>query len=104
MLARAGAQTGWLQNALRKKVPRRAIASRFGVRFIGFAPAAPMQSHRNWSEMIRMMFGRALPDACAASSTRVLAATPAPLSKSLLLVIEGHYCTWPSITAGEFTL
>src|SRR5665213_1967371 len=57
MLPRAGAQTGWLQIAELKMVPRPAISSRFGVRFIGFRPAAPMQSQRNWSEKTMMIFG-----------------------------------------------
>src|SRR5215470_4940707 len=58
MLARAGAQTGWLANAERKRTPREAMRSRFGVRFMGLTPMAPMQSQRNWSEMTRTILGR----------------------------------------------
>ena len=47
MLPRAGAQTGWLQNAERKRTPCPAMRSRFGVRFMGLSPMAPTQSQRN---------------------------------------------------------
>ncbi len=43
---------------LAKTVPRRYIASRFGVSpSIGLRPAAQTQSQRNWSEWNRMIFG-----------------------------------------------
>src|SRR5262249_40889645 len=57
-------------NALRKSTPRLDISSRFGVRFIGLSPAAPMQSQRNWSLMTSRMLGRAALDAvCAAAAS-----------------------------------
>src|SRR5581483_9772743 len=81
MVARAGAQTGWLEQAERNITPRDAMASRLGVRFIGFAPMAPMQSARNWSEMIRRILGRVPPCGEAgtgdAADTAIAPGTPA---------------------------
>src|SRR4051812_1860436 len=88
MLARAGAQTGWLQNAERNITPWRAIASRFGVRFIGFKPIAPMQSQRNWSEMIRTILGRSA-GGSAGAGTSAVAPTGTAFSRSLLVAACG---------------
>jgi hypothetical protein len=44
--------------ALAKFTPEVARASKLGVRFSEFRPFWPRQSQRNWSEMMRMRFGR----------------------------------------------
>src|SRR5947209_19026783 len=72
MLPRAGAQTGWLQKALRKRTPWLAMRSRLGVRFMGLRRMAPTQSQRNWSERMRTMLGRAA-GGCGAWEARAAA-------------------------------
>src|SRR5579875_3016337 len=67
----------------RKSVPRRARASRLGVRFMGFAPRQPRLSARNWSEMMSRMLGRF---GCAwACMPAALAVAAAVASQSLRL-------------------
>src|SRR6185437_3289533 len=77
MLPRAGAQTGWAQMADVNIVPCVAISSRFGVSPIGFSPAAPMQSPRNWSEKMMTTFGFAAELVCAAAVCAAMAAIAA---------------------------
>src|ERR1700709_1616765 len=74
--------------AERKRQPRDAMRSRFGVRFMGLSPMAPMQSQRNWSEMIMRTLGRAtLPTFCAPAEDATAAAADA-LNHSRLVCLS----------------
>src|SRR5215471_14323401 len=82
MLARAGAHTGWFENAERNSTPRAAMRSIFGVRPIGFAPMAPTQSARNWSEMMRTIFGLEIWACGCACAADAITAAGMPASSS----------------------
>src|SRR5271157_692154 len=99
MLPRAGAHTGWFENADRNRTPRPAMASRLGVKFMGLRPMAPTQSQRNWSDMIRTILGRfTLPPVCADAAEEADMAAETPASHSLR-VDPGDGSDWTAIMA-----
>src|SRR4051794_33465249 len=74
--------------AERNRQPRDAMRSRFGVRFMGLSPMAPMQSQRNWSEMMRRTLGRAPPLAVCAAAEEATAAAADALNHSRLVCMS----------------